>query len=395
MKQSQDKSPIWALRLIIILSITLFFTGSFQLISHPLPDLPLRSFFEADNTVLIQIEIDTRCFSKDPEMEPYLSLEEYLLLTQTKRDQLLSQAIDYAKNTVGFSFEPAGIVQPSWMFEFTTFQSRPPMKSDDPIMLTGSWRLDFSKYNGYRVRALPDKSLSVLVLNFYRGELLKGIQVLFPGESSRVLDLKNLENSQIGDPNRELFEKVQTSGTWNTFTGFIRAGFLHVLPLGTDHILFLLGLFLLSRNWSPLLWQISLFTAAHTITLGLTTTGFIQVSSSVVEPIIAGSIIVIALENIFYPKYSHWRLAVVFIFGLIHGLGFASALGNLALPKTALLTSLFGFNIGVEIGQFVVIVLAFLATAWIRNESSYRKLVIVPGSILIALIGSYWMIQRI
>ena len=395
MKQSQDKSPIWALRLIIILSITLFFTGSFQLISHPLPDLPLRSFFEADNTVLIQIEIDTRCFSKDPEMEPYLSLEEYLLLTQTKRDQLLSQAIDYAKNTVGFSFEPAGIVQPSWMFEFTTFQSRPPMKSDDPIMLTGSWRLDFSKYNGYRVRALPDESLSVLVLNFYRGELLKGIQVLFPGESSRVLDLKNLENSQIGDPNRELFEKVQTSGTWNTFTGFIRAGFLHVLPLGTDHILFLLGLFLLSRNWSPLLWQISLFTAAHTITLGLTTTGFIQVSSSVVEPIIAGSIIVIALENIFYPKYSHWRLAVVFIFGLIHGLGFASALGNLALPKTALLTSLFGFNIGVEIGQFVVIVLAFLATAWIRNESSYRKLVIVPGSILIALIGSYWMIQRI
>ncbi len=395
MKQSQDKSPIWALRLIIILSITLFFTGSFQLISHPLPDLPLRSFFEADNTVLIQIEIDTRCFSKDPEMEPYLSLEEYLLLTQTKRDQLLSQAIDYAKNTVGFSFEPAGIVQPSWTFEFTTFQSRPPMKSDDPIMLTGSWRLDFSKYNGYRVRALPDKSLSVLVLNFYRGELLKGIQVLFPGESSRVLDLKNLENSQIGDPNRELFEKVQTSGTWNTFTGFIRAGFLHVLPLGTDHILFLLGLFLLSRNWSPLLWQISLFTAAHTITLGLTTTGFIQVSSSVVEPIIAGSIIVIALENIFYPKYSHWRLAVVFIFGLIHGLGFASALGNLALPKTALLTSLFGFNIGVEIGQFVVIVLAFLATAWIRNESSYRKLVIVPGSILIALIGSYWMIQRI
>ena len=395
MKQSQDKSPIWALRLIIILSITLFFTGSFQLISHPLPDLPLRSFFEADNTVLIQIEIDTRCFSKDPEMEPYLSLEEYLLLTQTKRDQLLSQAIDYAKNTVGFSFEPAGIVQPSWTFEFTTFQSRPPMKSDDPIMLTGSWRLDFSKYNGYRVRALPDESLSVLVLNFYRGELLKGIQVLFPGESSRVLDLKNLENSQIGDPNRELFEKVQTSGTWNTFTGFIRAGFLHVLPLGTDHILFLLGLFLLSRNWSPLLWQISLFTAAHTITLGLTTTGFIQVSSSVVEPIIAGSIIVIALENIFYPKYSHWRLAVVFIFGLIHGLGFASALGNLALPKTALLTSLFGFNIGVEIGQFVVIVLAFLATAWIRNESSYRKLVIVPGSILIALIGSYWMIQRI
>ncbi len=170
---------------------------------------------------------------------------------------------------------------------------------------------------------------------------------------------------------------------------------MHVLPLGLDHILFVLGLFLLSRRLKPLLWQVSTFTVAHTITLGLATTGFVEVPASVVEPVIAGSIVVIALENVFYPKYSPWRLPVVFLFGLVHGLGFAGALRNLELPATSLLTSLLGFNVGVEAGQLTVIALAFLATVWLRDENRYRTFVILPGSILIALVGAYWMIQRI
>ena len=219
--------------------------------------------------------------------------------------------------------------------------------------------------------------------------------MLFPGESSRPLDLRALANAEIGDPARELIEGVHTSGNWTTFLSFIRAGFVHVVPLGADHILFVLGLFLLSRKWRPLLWQVSTFTVAHTITLGLATTGLVQVPGSVVEPVIAGSIVVIALENVFYPKYSPWRLLVVFVFGLVHGLGFAGALRNLELPATSLLTSLLGFNVGVEAGQLTVIALAFLATVWLRDGNRYRKLVILPGSILIALMGAYWMVQRI
>ena len=398
MKQDQEKSASWRDRLFfprlwVVLPVALL--SSSLTTAHPVPDLPLRSFFEADGTALIQIEVDTRCFSDDPGMEPYLFLNEYLRLSQAERDRLRSEAGDYVRRTVEISFEPGAAAQPDWTFEFTTFQSRPLTGADDPVMLTGSWRLDLAGRTGYQVRALPDGDLSVLVLNFHRGEVLRGIQVLFPGESSRPLDLRALANAEIGDPARELIEGVHTSGNWTTFLSFIRAGFVHVVPLGADHILFVLGLFLLSRKWRPLLWQVSTFTVAHTITLGLATTGLVQVPGSVVEPVIAGSIVVIALENVFYPKYSPWRLLVVFVFGLVHGLGFAGALRNLELPATSLLTSLLGFNVGVEAGQLTVIALAFLATVWLRDGNRYRKFVILPGSILIALMGAYWMIQRI
>ena len=380
----------------MVFPVLLFFAVVSLAIAHPVPHVPLRSFFEADGTALIKIEVDPRCFSEDPEAEPYLRLDQYLRMSEAARDQLRSQALDYTRRTVEISVEPGGVVQPDWTFEFTTFRSGPLTRADDPVMLTGSWHLeDLAGRTGYQVRALPEGELSVLFLNYYQREALSGIQVLFPGESSHVLDLTALADAEIGDPDRELIEGVYWSGKWATFFSFIRAGFVHVVPLGTDHILFVLGLFLLSRRWKPLLWQVTTFTAAHTITLGLATTGVVHVPASVVEPVIAGSIVVIALENIFYPKYSPWRLLVVFVFGLVHGLGFARALSDLGLSSTSLLASLLGFNVGVEAGQLTVIVLAFIATMWLRDSDRYRKFMVLPGSISIAAIGTYWMIQRI
>ena len=141
--------------------------------------------------------------------------------------------------------------------------------------------------------------------------------------------------------------------------------------------------------------QVTTFTVAHTITLGLATTGYVQVPASVVEPVIAGSIVVIALENILYPKYTPWRLLVVFVFGLVHGLGFAGALIKLDLPAPALLAGLLGFNLGVEVGQLTVIAVALGATLWLRDADRYRKFVVVPGSIFIAAMGAYWMVERL
>ncbi len=391
----------------MVLPVSLFFALVSLAIAHPVPHVPLRSFFEADGTAVIKIEVDPRCFSEDPEAEPYLRLNQYLRMSEAARDQLRSQALDYTRRTVEISVVPGGAVQPDWTFEFTTFRSGQLTRADDPVMLTGSWHLrDLAGRTGYQVRALPEGELSVLFLNYYEREGLSGIQVLFPGESSHVLDLTALADAEIGDPDRELIEGVYWPGKWTTFFSFwpgkwttffsfIRAGFVHVVPLGTDHILFVLGLFLLSRKWKPLLWQVTTFTAAHTITLGLATTGVVHVPASVVEPVIAGSIAVIALENIFYPKYSPWRLLVVFVFGLVHGLGFARALSELGLPSTSLLASLLGFNVGVEVGQLTVIVLAFIATMWLRGSDRYRKFMVLPGSISIAAIGIYWMVQRI
>ncbi len=365
-------------------------------LAHPIPDVPFRSFFEADGSAVIKIELDTRCFSQDPEAEPYLFLEEYLLLSEAERERLRDQARAYTEKVLQLSFEPGGAARPEWEFEFTTFRGQPLTRADDPVMLTGSWRLkDLSGLTGYQASSLPEAELSLLFLNYYRGEILRGIQVLFPGETSRVLDLSNLAEAETGDPDQSLIEGLTAPGNWATFTSFIRSGFVHVVPLGMDHILFVLGLFLLSRHWKPLLLQVTAFTLAHTLTLGLAATGMVQVPASVVEPVIAGSIVVIALENIFYPRYTPWRLLVVFVFGLVHGLGFAGALSQLDLPASALLVGLLGFNLGVELGQLTVIAAGLLLTIWLRDPDRYRKAVVIPGSLAIAAMGAYWMIQRV
>lgn len=365
-------------------------------VAHPIPDVPLRAFFEADGSAVIKIELDTRCFSQDPEAEPYLFLEDYLRLSEGDRDQLRAQARAYAGKVLQLSFEPGGPARPRWEFEFTTFRGQPLTRADDPVMMTGSWRLkDTSGLTGYQAHSLPEAELSLLFLNYYQGEILRGIQVLFPGETSRVLDLSNLAEAETGDPDQNLIEGITAPGNWATFTSFIRSGFVHVVPLGMDHILFVLGLFLLSRRWKPLLLQVTAFTLAHTLTLGMAATGVVHVPGSVVEPIIAGSIVVIALENIFYPRYTPWRLLVVFVFGLVHGLGFAGALSRLDLPASALLVGLLGFNLGVELGQLTVIAAGLLLTIWLRDPDRYRKAVVIPGSLAIAAMGAYWMIQRV
>lgn len=365
-------------------------------VAHPIPDVPLRSFFEDDGSAVIKIELDTRCFSQDPEAEPYLFLEEYLLLSEAERDRLRDQAQAYTAKVLQLSFEPGGEARPQWEFEFTTFRGQPLTRADDPVMMTGSWRLeDISNLTGYQARSLPEAELSLLFLNYYQGEILRGIQVLFPGETSRVLDLSNLAAAETGDPDQNLIEGITAPGNWATFTSFVRSGFVHVVPLGMDHILFVLGLFLLSRRWKPLLLQVTAFTLAHTLTLGLAATGMVQVPASVVEPIIAGSIVVIALENILYPRYTPWRLLVVFVFGLVHGLGFAGALSRLDLPPSALLVGLLGFNLGVELGQLTVIAAGLLLTIWLRDPDRYRKAVVIPGSLAIAAMGAYWMIERV
>lgn len=365
-------------------------------VAHPVPDVPLRAFFKADKSVVIKIEIDPRCFSEDPETEPYLRLNQYLQFSQLVQDSLRSKAEKFVKQTLEISFLPGPVVPPDWKFDFTTFNSEKLVLSDDPVMLTGSWNLGkISDQTGYQIRALPEGKLSVLFLNYYQGKGLRGLQVLFPGESSRILDLSGVSEAIEKNLGGEFTKAIYLSEIWTTFVSFVRGGFVHVVPLGADHILFVLGLFLMSRRLRLLVWQISTFTVAHTITLGLATLGLVNVSVFLVEPIIAGSIIVIALENIFFPRYSPWRLLVVFIFGLVHGLGFAGALNRLDLPDTSLLACLIGFNVGVEAGQLLVIGLAFGLTLWVRGSEQYRKFVVLPASFSIAAMGVYWMIQRI
>ena len=241
------------------------------------------------------------------------------------------------------------------------------------------------------------------------------------------------------------------------FFSYIPVGFDHILPKGMDHILFVLGLFFLSTRLSMLLWQISAFTLAHTVTLALGALGWVSVPGSIVEPLIAASIVFVAVENITSRGLSPWRPAVVFGFGLLHGLGFASVLGEFGLPEAQFIPALIGFNIGVEIGQLTVVALAFLLVfaaqrvdlgrmvsslagwgyvagalvllaasvaqamgqgAWMPDAvflwgaaglmilcmlsvffvdqlDSYRRFVAVPASVFIGAVGAFWVVERL
>ena len=182
---------------------------------------------------------------------------------------------------------------------------------------------------------------------------------------------------------------------WLVARQYLELGFEHILPEGTDHILFVLGLFLLSCRLKPLLWQVTAFTVAHSITLGLSMYGVFRLPSSVVEPLIAASIAFVAVENICTPELKPWRPVVVFCFGLIHGLGFSSVLLQLGLPRQDFATALVAFNSGVELGQLTVITAAFLIVGWWRKRKWYRKVIVIPASALIAVTGLFWTVQRV
>lgn len=175
-----------------------------------------------------------------------------------------------------------------------------------------------------------------------------------------------------------------------------KLGFEHIIPLGFDHILFVLSLFLLSPKLKPVLWQATAFTVAHSITLGLAMFNVITPSPAIVEPIIALSIMYVALENIISPSLKKSRIGIVFLFGLVHGMGFANALGSLGLPQNSYLTSLIMFNVGVELGQLAVILGAFfLFGKWFGDKPYYRKYIVIPLSVMIVLMAGYWTVERI
>ena len=177
---------------------------------------------------------------------------------------------------------------------------------------------------------------------------------------------------------------------------YFKLGFAHIIPLGFDHILFVIGLCLLSTKIKVILWQATAFTVAHSITLALSMKNIIVAPGAVVEPLIALSILFVAIENLLLSELKPWRIIIVFLFGLIHGMGFASALNEIGLPPNQFFTSILSFNLGVEIGQVSIIIAMFaLIIIPFRNKLFFRKAIVYPLSIAIAIIAAYWTYQRI
>ena len=181
---------------------------------------------------------------------------------------------------------------------------------------------------------------------------------------------------------------VATVPIASVISNYIKIGFIHIIPRGLDHILFVLGLFLHAPRWRPLLAQITIFTIAHSLTLALASRGLVSVPATIVEPMIAASIAYVALENLWQRKLRLSRLLIIFTFGLLHGLGFASVLADIGLPSSDFLISLISFNIGVELGQITVIAAALsLSLLLPLSPYRYRRLITIPFSLVIGAIG--------
>ncbi len=182
------------------------------------------------------------------------------------------------------------------------------------------------------------------------------------------------------------------TGLWN----FVAIGFKHIVPLGVDHILFVLALFLGGRDLKTLLIQTGVFTLAHSATLALSTFGLVSLSPDIVEPLIALSIGIVGFENfVRVPGVSRARIAVVFFFGLLHGLGFAGILAGTPLVEGQRLAALLLFNLGVELGQIAVLAGAFLLSLPFKNPEIYRRRVQRPLSLVLTLVGLVWAVSRV
>ena len=210
----------------------------------------------------------------------------------------------------------------------------------------------------------------------------------------------NFENEQIAAEygaalKRQRARRLAAMPFYKKFYIFVKAGFQHIIPEGIDHILFVLGLFFSCITFRSLLWQVTAFTVAHSITLVLAAQGLVQLRGDIVEAIIALSIVWVAVENCLYKEPSKWRYMIVFAFGLLHGLGFAALLTQYGLPKDNFISMLLAFNLGVEFGQLAVLVIAFVLIKMIMKKNWYSNEIKIPASLIIAGIGLFWFIERV
>jgi hydrogenase/urease accessory protein HupE len=184
-------------------------------------------------------------------------------------------------------------------------------------------------------------------------------------------------------------------GAWAVIREFVPAGIHHIL-IGPDHVLFLVGLLLLGGTWRRLVVVVTAFTMAHSVTLSLAALGWVTPPASVIEPAIALSIVYVGLDNLLVRGGRDARTWIAFVFGLIHGFGFANVLREMALPQSALVWSLASFNLGVEIGQLAIVVVVAGALAAVRARSEWAsRWLTYAGSAVVVAAGTYWFVERV
>ena len=369
------------LTLAAVLSTLLLFTSALDVFAHEVSP-SIGDFTTGDGKIELELRINLEAFVAGIDLDGIADTND----TEQSRDYDSLRALEPAELEARFRSVWPNIQNG---FRMTAGEA--------PVVL---------ELSGVRIGEVDDVDLPRTTFLSLTGDLPQNTSAINFGWDKRfgtiVLRQNGVEDGYTGyltggqsSPDIPVVGGAKQTG-WQTFLHYIPVGFDHILPKGLDHILFVLGLFFLSIHLRPLLWQVTAFTLAHTVTLALGAMGWVSVPASIVEPLIAASITYVAIENVFTSGLSKWRPFVIFSFGLLHGLGFASVLGEFGIPDDQFFPALIAFNVGVEFGQLTVISLAFLAVGvWFRYKPWYRRRISIPASLVIAAIGAYWFFERV
>ncbi len=268
-----------------------------------------------------------------------------------------------------------------WRVEFPDFEKQPfelPPEAGDIALITTRIVVDAIPGGGeLRAHWSGEQETELIILTENGDE--ENVVSTLPGGS-----LMLLKQTDTGKP-----APVVQPATG----GWVQMGYFHVLPKGLDHILFILGLFLMVPKWKPLMGQSLLFTVSHSVALALAIFGWVHLPVKTVEVLIAVSIALIGIENLLTRKIGKQRMILVFCFGLVHGMGFASGLAEKVkgMSRAQLTGPLLGFNVGVELAQVTVLAAAFLILWPLKKRTTQVQTI---GSLIVALAGVAWAIQR-
>lgn len=371
---------------------------------------------DADRSITITILHDALAYALNDTSKRIGDAQMYALLKGPAHDITAACADARQRLAISTKLTAEGVAIPVEVTQSPTLESILEWKTDHPDL-----RLP-CKMEATLTARLPEKAraftvrfseiLSDVVVIIDRPELESITIPLAPAETSPdidvsmiplptgtpvapSLDVGTLQAPPPAAPLPSTGSSHQQASGLQTFWRYTKFGYRHIIPAGPDHVLFVLGLFLLSPRLKPTLAQISAFTVAHTITLTLTTLNIVGLSSRIVEPAIALSIAFIGIENLLARKVHPWRIAVAFFFGLVHGMGVATAFTEAGFPKGQLVQSLAAFTIGVEAGHLFALGLAFAAFAWARDKTWYRARIAIPLSLAISALALFWTVQRL
>lgn len=364
----------------VVLLLAFAAGGGSRAAAHDFTITNVKVVIQADGVVRADItcDLDELALGVGPQHTIEELARTIAALPETERQRLIDGLGELFRKRVRLRFDGAAVPAPLSLPEL----GQPPPADGAP-----------RSYFGTTARPSAPVPEGAKAFTFWASRAFRPVHLTITDERTGRTQRQTLAAGEESAP-YALVGETEPPGRLAVAWQYLKLGFEHILPLGLDHILFVLGLYLLSVRWPPLLWQVTAFTVAHTTTLALAMYGVVRLPASVVEPLIALSIAYVGIENLVTSELKPWRPALVFVFGLLHGMGFAGVLTELGLPEGEFATALVTFNVGVELGQLAVIALAFVATGWWRERPWYRRRIVVPGSVLIAGMGLYWAVQR-